>query len=203
VYQDPDGWILLLAYNHKAGESKAQVPGTAPTSPSDGYSHIWLNDLGLTASDVDSVRFYCTTSGHSRVMHFSMNNDWIKSAIVTGSASGNAPYSSYWNMGTTKFSDHTANLPDNAYMSQVSPYCYGETKHSDECPFSLLYKPMNGLSYSYAVIVDDNLQGSYMQSNPQKASFLCDDNEWDTAVATGKSSVDRTTLHQIWFKRKQ
>ena len=62
---------------------------------------------------------------------------------------------------------------------------------------------MNGLSNSYAVIVDDNLQGSYTQSNPQKASFLCDDNEWDTTDATGRFSVDRATLHQIWFKRKQ
>ena len=195
---------MLLAYNHKAGESKAQVPGTAPTSPSDGYSHIWLNDLGLTASDVDSVRFYCTSSGHSRVMHFSMNNDWIKSAIVTGSSSGNQI--SYWSSGTTKFSDHSANLPDNAYMKQVSPYCTSsEEEESDSCPLSLLYKPMNGLSNSYAVIVDDNLQGTYMQSTPQKASFLCDDNEWNTAVLgdTGRFSVDRATLHQIWFKRKQ
>ena len=201
MFKDRDGWLLLLAYNHVGGESKAQVPRTAPLSPTEGYSHIWINDLGLAASDVDSVRFYCKTSGHSRVMHFSANSDWIKSAIVTGSASGNTM--SYWNSGTTKFSDHTANLPDNAYMDQVSPYCPYEYEHSDECPFSLLYKPMNGLSNSFAVIVDDNLQGAYINNENQTASFLCDDNEWDTAVATGKSSVNRTTLHQIWFKLKE
>ena len=26
LYQDSDGWILLLAYNHTAGENKAKVP---------------------------------------------------------------------------------------------------------------------------------------------------------------------------------
>jgi hypothetical protein len=201
IFKDMDGWLLLLAYKHVGGESKAQAPRTAPTSPTEGYSHIWLNDLGLSASDVDSVRFYCKTSGHSRVMHFSANNDWIKSAIVTGSASGNTV--SYWNSGTKKFSDHTANLPDNAYMSQVSPYCPYEYEHSDACPFSLLYKPMNGLDNSFAVLVDDNLKGAYINDYSQKASFLCDDNEWDTTVASGKSSVNRTTLHQIWFKLKE
>ena len=41
---------------------------------------------------------------------------------------------------------------------------------------------MNGLSNSFAVIVDDNLQGAYI-NNDETASSLCDDNEWDTAVA--------------------
>ena len=57
LYQDSDGWILLLAYEHKAGENNAFVSKTAPSSPTEGYSHIWLEDLGLAASDVDSVKF--------------------------------------------------------------------------------------------------------------------------------------------------
>jgi hypothetical protein len=44
------------------------------------------------------------------VMHFSMNNDWIKNAIITGSTASNSV--SYWTTETTKFSDHTAYLPD-------------------------------------------------------------------------------------------
>ena len=110
LYQDSEGWILLLAYNHKAGESNSLVSKTAPISPFQGYSHIWLEDLRLTANDVDGVKFFCNTSAHARVVHFSMNNEWIKSAIVTGSTSGNAV--SYWTSGTTKFSDHTGILPD-------------------------------------------------------------------------------------------
>jgi surface protein len=110
LYQDSDGWILLLAYEHKAGENNAFVSKTAPSSPTEGYSHIWLEDLGLAASDVDSVKFYCKTSAHSRVMHFSSSTDWVKNAVVTGTYTGNQV--SYWTSGTTKFSDHTANLPD-------------------------------------------------------------------------------------------
>jgi len=112
LYQDSDGWILLLAYEHKAGENNAFVSKTAPSSPTEGYSHIWLEDLGLAASDVDSVKFYCKTSAHSRVMHFSSSTDWVKNAVVTGTYTGNQV--SYWTSGTTKFSDHTANLPDAA-----------------------------------------------------------------------------------------
>jgi len=110
LHQDSDGWILLLAYNHNNGENNALVSKTAPISPFQGYSHIWLEDFGLTANDVDGVKFFCNTSAHARVVHFSMNNDWIKNAIVTGSTSGNAV--SYWTSGTTKFSDHTGILPD-------------------------------------------------------------------------------------------
>ncbi|CAL6317649.1 unnamed protein product [Bathycoccus prasinos] len=110
LYQDSDGWILLLAYEHKAGENNAFVSKTAPSSPTEGYSHIWLEDLGLAASDVDSVKFYCKTSAHSRVMHFSSSMDWVKNAIVTGTYADNQV--SYRTSGTTKFSDHTANLPD-------------------------------------------------------------------------------------------
>jgi len=127
-----------------------------------------------------------------------MNNDWIKSAIVTGSASGNQV--SYWSSGTTKFSDHSANLPDLAYMGQQSPYCRDAYEETDSCPVFLLYKPMNSIIYSYAVMVDDNLFAMYAPDS-QKASFLCDDNEG--TMGDGRASVDRTTLHQIWFKRKQ
>merc|ERR1712216_793975 len=110
LYQDSGGWILLLAYKHVGGENKALVQGTAPTSPTEGYSHVWLNDLGLTAGDVDSVRFYCHTSGHSRKMHFSTSDATIKSFLIDGRTTGNT--ASLWTSGTSKFSDHTAYLPD-------------------------------------------------------------------------------------------
>ena len=54
-------------------------------------------------------------------MHFSMNNDWIKTAILTGSVSGNLV--SYWNSGTTKLAGHTANLPDSTtHVKSSSSY---------------------------------------------------------------------------------
>jgi len=119
LYQDSDGWILLLAYDHVGGESNALVPGEAPLSPIGSYSHIWLDDLSLTADNVESVRFYCTSSGHSRVVHFETSNVFAKSALVSDTATGNKL--SYWTSGTTKFSDHTAFIPDatNEFLNSI------------------------------------------------------------------------------------
>jgi hypothetical protein len=77
VFQDRDGWVLLLAYDRKQGQSDPLVTAI-PSSPTGSYSHIWLEDLGLTAEDVDSVRFYCRTDHHSRVIHFSTSHDKVK-----------------------------------------------------------------------------------------------------------------------------
>ena len=111
MVQDQDGWLLMAAYNHQSGTNPDLVEGTTPSSATEGFSHIWPGTyLGLTASDIAEVRFYCHTSNHNRMMHFSVNNDWIKTAILTGRLSGNLV--SYWNSGTTKLPGHTAYLPD-------------------------------------------------------------------------------------------
>ena len=168
IFQDSDGWILLLAYNHVGGENNELVPGTAPQSPTESYSHIWLNDLSLTADDVDSVRFYCTSSGHSRVVHFETSNIWAKSALVTGTATGNKL--SYWTSGTTKFSDHTGVTPD----------------LSNEFWNSLIEYPFFKASENHWAIRGDG------------SRWECDDAPYQTGAR------DRfTTVHQIWFKKKQ
>ena len=112
----------MAAYNHQAGTNPDLVEGTTPSSATEGFSHIWPGThLGLTASDIAEVRFYCHTSNHNRVMHFSVNNDWIKTAILTGSVSGNSV--SYWTSGTTKLAGHTANLPDSVtHVKSESSY---------------------------------------------------------------------------------
>ena len=111
LVQDEDGWLLMAAYNHQAGTNPNLVSGTTPSSATEGFSHIWPGThLGLTASDIAEVRFYCHSSNHNRVINFSVNNDWVKTAILTGSISGNSV--TYWTSGTTKLDGHTANLPD-------------------------------------------------------------------------------------------
>jgi hypothetical protein len=110
LYQDSEGWILLLAYRHIPGDQTALLSGTAPLSPTDGYSHIWLKDLGLSASDVDSVRFYCKTTSHPRVWHISSSNSWVKNALVEGKYDGNK--ASYWS-DMVKFPDHNAFITSN------------------------------------------------------------------------------------------
>ena len=140
----------------------------APQSPTESYSHIWLNDLSLTADDVDSVRFYCTSSGHSRVVHFETSNIWAKSALVTGTATGNKL--SYWTSGTTKFSDHTGVTPD------LSNFAYD----------SLIEYPFFKASENHWAIRGDG------------SRWECDDAPYQTGAH------DRfTTVHQIWFKKKQ
>ena len=84
LLKDQDGWVLIAAYDHQAGTNPDLVPGVIPESPTKGFSHVWPGtDIGLTASDIAEVRFYCHTSSHNRVINFSMNNDWVKTAILT------------------------------------------------------------------------------------------------------------------------
>jgi len=83
-----------------------------PTSPTSGYSHWHLGpSLGYTsADDVLDVRFYCSTSRHSRVMHFKTSNQYVRSVAVSGNVgSGNAPTN--WNTGWTALEGHSAYLP--------------------------------------------------------------------------------------------
>jgi hypothetical protein len=112
LVQDEDRWLLIAAYNHQANTNPSLVEGVVPESPTEGFSHVWPGThLGLTASDIAEVRFYCHTSNHDRVIHFSTNNEWIRNRIlVGGSFSGNSP--SHWNSGTTKLEGHTGILPD-------------------------------------------------------------------------------------------
>lgn len=113
LYQDSDGWILSLGYKHAAQEKAATVPGVAPLS-TEGYSHIWPKDLSLSVDDIISVRFYCTSSSHARIVHFSTENEWVKNALVNGSLNPNESMNQnqYWTEGTVKFPDHSASLPD-------------------------------------------------------------------------------------------
>ena len=86
------------------------MEGTIPTDPTSGYSHINLDDLdGFTEDAVEEVRFYCTTSHTSRVIHFKTGNAFQAGVAFDGSLAGNA--ASYWNSGYTLLDGHTAYLP--------------------------------------------------------------------------------------------
>ena len=112
LFEDQDNWVLIAAYNHQANTNPSLVLGVFPESPTEGFSHVWPGThLGLTAADIAEVRFYCHTSKHNRVVHFSTENEWVRNRIlVGGSFSGNSP--SHWNSGTTKLEGHTGFLPD-------------------------------------------------------------------------------------------
>ena len=112
LFEDQDNWVLIAAYDHQANTNPSLVEGVFPESPTEGFSHVWPGThLGLTAADIAEVRFYCHTSKHNRVVHFSTENEWVRNRIlVGGSFPGNSP--SHWNSGTTKLEGHTGFLPD-------------------------------------------------------------------------------------------
>ena len=141
-------------------------------SPNEGYSHAWLNDLSLTANDVDSVRFFCTSSNHNRVVHFSLTSEWIKSAIVSGSTSGNMV--SHWTENATRKHDgHTGFLPDE--IDSVD-----DAKDFTETPF---YKSD---AYYWSI-----------GAGASASRWECDDASYTTTTA-----YSATTLHQIWFRMR-
>jgi hypothetical protein len=86
------------------------------------YSHRHLAALGYTASNVEEVRFFCSTSAHSRVMHFKTSNPHVLEVAFTGDHRGqNSP--SHWNTNWSALDGHSAYLPaatDAAYSDDSS-----------------------------------------------------------------------------------
>ena len=172
LVQDLDGWLLMAAYNHQAGTNPNLVSGTTPSSATEGFSHIWPGThLGLTASDIAEVRFYCHTGNHNRVINFSVNNDWVKTAILTGSISGNSV--TYWTSGTTKLDGHTANLPDTT--NNVWP-----NQGSGSNPVTFFDFPFFQINAHYWAVKGNGGD-----------RWECD----DTGAGSGSN-----TLHQVWIK---
>jgi len=103
-------------YAHAGGENDALVPGTIPTDPTGGYSHVNLQDMdGFSRFSVADVRFYCHTSNHDRKIHFKTSHSFQLGVAFNGSLSGNDP--SYWNSDYTALAGHTAYLPGSAHYA--------------------------------------------------------------------------------------
>ena len=113
---DKNGWVLILAYNHKKGTKPNLVPNKFPTSPNTGklggrnFSHSYVNKIkGVKQSDIMEVRFYARTSHHNRIIHFKTSNPNVKRIAWDGHRGG---YDASWfNKGFTKLAGHTAYLP--------------------------------------------------------------------------------------------
>ncbi|XP_065839451.1 uncharacterized protein [Oscarella lobularis] len=103
---DGGGWMLLYAYKHKSGE-KNVLKLSLPTDP-DGYSHQHMNALGISSSWAKELRFYCTTSHHTRVVHFKTSNSNIIKTSYDGKRHHNVQD---WTREFTQLDGHSANLP--------------------------------------------------------------------------------------------
>jgi hypothetical protein len=102
---DNGGWTLVLAYKHVGGDNNELVLGV-PTNPTTGYAHL-PNAKMQQLNAYTEARFYCTTSGHTRVMHFKTNNQNALAYLKTGTTNA----VDYWKTGFTSLTGHTANLP--------------------------------------------------------------------------------------------
>jgi hypothetical protein len=106
---DGGGWMLTASYNRAAGEN-SDVAVALPTDPDAGYSHVTVDSFsGYSLSDILEVRYYCTSSFHSRKLHFKTTTSFVRSLAFTGDMAGNS--ASNWNSGFTTLDGHTANLP--------------------------------------------------------------------------------------------
>eukprot|EP00241_Pyramimonas_parkeae_P014877 CAMPEP_0114293936 /NCGR_PEP_ID=MMETSP0059-20121206/9855_1 /TAXON_ID=36894 /ORGANISM="Pyramimonas parkeae, Strain CCMP726" /LENGTH=2130 /DNA_ID=CAMNT_0001415673 /DNA_START=164 /DNA_END=6556 /DNA_ORIENTATION=- len=131
--EDGGGWMLLYSYNRNTTNSyyyKDLNHAHLPTSPTTGYSHWHLGPaLGYTSTDdVLDVRFYCSTSRHSRVIHFKTSNQHVLGVAVTGTH-GNRNTPTHWNTEWTALTGHSAFLPADATRG-------GGYRAFDEEPFA-------------------------------------------------------------------
>ena len=175
LFEDRDNWVLIAAYNHQANTNPELVEGVFPESPTEGFSHVWPGThLGLTADDIAEVRFYCHSSLHNRVIHFSTKNEWVRNRIlVGGNLPGNSP--SHWNSGTTKLEGHTGILPD----------------------ATTGYWGSNIIGYDVPLMGADGLGGTsqlHWSIRGHGTSWQCDD------YAPHQGGGHGDTLHQVWIK---
>jgi len=167
-------WMLFLAYAHAAGQNNALVSTTLPQSPTTGYSHRYLTNLGYTVANIETLRFYCTSTLSNRVMHFTTTNSIVKTIALTGSQVGNTVASWKIAAGTTLLTalGHNAFLPQATTVSVT-----GTTGGLTEFPF---YDPGN---YHWGI-------------RGEGGRFECDDQA--NFAPLGASGY--TTLHQVWVR---
>ncbi|XP_065831683.1 uncharacterized protein [Oscarella lobularis] len=135
------GWMLLYAYKHRGGDSFPLVTAL-PTDP-DGYSHQLLNAYGISSGWAQELRFYCKTSNHNRVIHFTTKNrNIIKTAYDGKKHFGIGD----WTGGYSTQDDHSGYLPKattNLWATQQTtpgftdfPFYKGGTYHWGIAPAS-------------------------------------------------------------------
>jgi len=101
------GWTLAYAYNHHKGE-KRKLRNKLPLSPLKATAGMLLEDAGFSAKDVKQVRFYCSSSAHSRRVHFRTNDPQIRQSLLNGK--GKLTVDSF-KTGFKTLSGHTSYLP--------------------------------------------------------------------------------------------
>jgi hypothetical protein len=124
---DGGGWLLTWAYTRSASTSTpalvevdADSWQNVPLDPDTGYAHFHVEAFYPTSgaysadASIEAVRFECSTSAHSRLLHFKTSNSAVKEVAYSGSAadvsSDGTDFSEYY----TALEGHSANLPGDA-----------------------------------------------------------------------------------------
>jgi hypothetical protein len=177
---DGGGWMLLYSYRHFSGEDRPVSRTTIPLDPVNGYSHFHLNQIpGYEPSAIESVRFYCRTSGHNRVIHFKNVHPIVSSIAYDGNATRND--ASAWNDNScyvTELPGHSAALP----LSADGPFIVYD---------GFLAFPF----YSDSAVASWAIAGVYSGA----ARYECDDYLGDSLPDAQSTS----TTHNVWVKVKE
>ncbi|CAL6316083.1 unnamed protein product [Bathycoccus prasinos] len=190
-----NGYALLLAYNHAANAEVVAVgysTGVAPTSPVSSNAHIVADMIDKSIDDIESVKFFCNTTNHERIMNFRTENDKIRSAMVDGVYNPGCTFSCTsagpdLSTGYTLLEGHTTRLPATTTRLHNTA-----TSGND---FGIYYPMWNGgtcgncpPSYGWHI-------GAYRGTGVDPITdFQCD------SESIGETDA---TSHQIWVKFKQ
>jgi hypothetical protein len=138
-----NGYVLMLAYNHEANAAvvaKGYSDGTPPMTPTASNAHVLAQALGKSTSDIESVKFFCNTTNHARILHFRTENEKIRSAMVNGVYNPGCSFSCSsapdFATGYTLLQNHSARLPETTTRSHNTA-----TSKND---FGIYYPMWNG-----------------------------------------------------------
>jgi hypothetical protein len=186
---DGGGWMLQYSYRHFRGENRPVNGSKIPLDPVNGYSHFHLNQIpGYNPSAIESVRFYCTTSGHNRVMHFKNRHPVVGLIAYHGDSNDNRP--SVWNdlqCEVTELPDHSAFLPKSTLGT------YRVTIKQDG--FRTFPFWSNQRSHWSIAALNELMNAG----GPLTERYECDD--W--LVDSADSALSTNTTHNVWVKVKE
>ncbi len=117
---DGGGWTLVLAYAHEGDTNEALETGALPVDPSNGYGHASDSVLAGVRALSSTTRFYCTSSGHNRVLHFRVEDSGILDYLSGLDPDNEA---SSWSISSVTYPEHSASLPEatNAAYAYTAP----------------------------------------------------------------------------------
>jgi hypothetical protein len=168
---DGGGWLLLYSYSHEGGTNPTLNEAELPLTLNASLSHTSTSAIGY--SDISEARFYCDTSEHERIIHFTTSNEDIMAMAMDLSAPMAWDHSD-WSSGFTEMSGHTGYLP--ALTSH-----HLESESLTEFPFYV-----SGL-YHWGMRAHDT-------------RWECDGNALGGPDIDDETGYDYTTTHHIWVR---